>query len=468
MAGPQASIGLVAGETADSTHVVGATTRHLQVVVRDTAGYGVGSVPVQFVSASPSYPYCAFPNGGTSYTVNTGADGVATVALTLPDTSVSCLIEAYAYNLSSGLLSGAPIAFREVVAPAGYDVWVGTADTSWTNPSNWSSGVPSQSTSVFVPFVTTGSGAGTWYPALTAAASVNGLRVEQSARLALHNGALQVYGNIEHVGQGADAWTSPGGGTGYVEMMTPGTQVATSVPVTLLIGDTGMACAGAAPVTVVGIDSAATVEVNCPLALAPTGNNWLTSIGDMTVQHHGTLSLTSSASNVFAKGSLTINSDQSSDGLLTDGAIQVFHNFVEDTVAGVAASYKNFYSTGTVLRMQSSPYGPGIPQTIQFNSNLAQIWTLYAANPSSSVSLASSASTVYNIVNVFSVGTGTGNVTFNIPAGITLNVGSISVGSTGSINVSGLLNSASACDALSLPFIHVLGAGNVTPASCHP
>ncbi|MDE3054217.1 MAG: hypothetical protein KGJ70_10055, partial [Gemmatimonadota bacterium] len=74
----------------------------------------------------------------------------------------------------------------------------------------------------------------------------------------------------------------------------------------------------------------------------------------------------------------------------------------------------------------------------------------------------------YNVQNNLSVSSGNGVESFTIPSGVTLNVGGLSMGSTGRLYVNGTFNSASACDALQLPYI-ILGAnGVITPASCHP
>jgi len=467
--GPAASIGGVAGEVLDSMHTVGATTRQVQVVVKDTAGYGVAGVPVTFAIQNYSTDLCLLPNGSTGYVLNTDAAGIANVTVTLPASTTSCTILAMAYDQGASLLSGAPVTFQEVVAPPSFDVWKGVADTNWTNPSNWSGGVPTQTTSVFIPYVMTSPVHGRHYPSLIAAATVNTLRVDDNVRFELHDFPIQVYGNLERVGSGANTWSSLGGGTGYVEMMTPGKTVGGSIPYKLLIGDTTMACAGAAAVTVIGIDSASVLDVNCPLAISSAPNSWFTSRGDVNVKHHGTLQITGAGTWLYAEGNLNITSDQSSVGLLTGGNIQIYKNFVQDTVPGVAASYTNFVSSGTSVRMQSSPYGVGgVPQTIQFASPQAKFWDLYAANPSSSVSLSSTAAATYTIQGVFSIGTGTGNVAFTIPVGITLNVGTLSLGSTGHLYVNGTFNSGTTCDPLTLPFITVGGSGVITPASCHP
>ena len=465
--GPAANIAPVPGEQLDSTHTVGAATREVQVLVTDAAGYRVTGVPVTFTIQNSSANLCTLPNLGTVYTMPTAANGIAAVQVTLPAGAASCVIQATAYAPSLALLSGAPVTFQEVVAPPSYDVWTGASDTTWTNPGNWSSGaVPTQTTSVFIPYAAT---AGGHYPALAAAASVNSLAVENGTRFELHNNPIYVYGNLDGSALVPDAWSSLGGGSGYVEMMTAGTTIAQSFPYKLAIGDATMSCAGwaTAPVTVVGLDSAAAVDVNCPLMFATIGNNWLTSLGDVNVQHHGTLVMPAGSEWLYVKGNLNITSDQSSNGLLTGGSIQVYGNFVEDTVAGAAASATNFYSTGTSMRMQSSPYGPGTPQTIRFASAQAQLWDLYAANPSSSVALDATASASYTIVGGFSIGTGTGNVAFTIPTGITLNVGSLTLGSTGHLYVNGTFHSGADCSSLTLPFITRGANGAITPASCY-
>ena len=467
VAGPAATMAPSYGEDLDSVHVVGATTRQIQVQLRDTSGFGVGGSSVQFTSSSASIPYCTFPNSGTTYTATSGSDGIASVDVTLPDSSASCVITATAYNQSAQVLSGGPIIFREIVQPAGYDVWMGAADTSWTNASNWSAGVPSSSTPVFIPFATTNAGLGESHPGLAASAAVGTLRMENAARLELHNQALQLYGNLEHSGTGATVWTAQSGGSGYVEMMTPGTNIAASVPYPLHIGDTGMACAGATPVTVSGLDSATTIEVDCPVAVTGGGTNWFTSRGDVNVQHHGTLTMSGSSNWLYVEGNLNITSDQSTNGLLTGGNIQVFHNFVQDTVAGAPASYKNFYSTGTSLLLEN-PSSSGA-QTIQATSDSLQFWTLTAANPNgASVSLGASGATTYHVQSSLGVSSGLGVESFTIPVGVTLDAGYLSMGSTGRLYVNGTFNAASACDAGILAYI-VLGAnGVITPPSCHP
>ncbi|MDE3153440.1 MAG: hypothetical protein KGL93_14440, partial [Gemmatimonadota bacterium] len=469
-AGPAANIAPLAGEALDSTHVEGTSTRQVQVVVTDTAGYPVGGASVTFQITGHSSGQCTLPNGSALQALTANAQGVASVNVSLPSSAASCVIQAFAYDQNSQILPGAPVNFREFVAPPNYDVWTGLADTSWTNAGNWSSGVPTASTSVFVPYFSTFQTWGGHAVGLAAPASVNSIDVENLADVELHNSPLYVYGNLDGVPQTAHAWGSFYGGTGYVEMMTPGSVIAESFPYKLAIGDTNMSCASANPVMVAGIDSAAVVEVNCPLAIANTANTWLTSQGDVNVQHHGTVQITGAATWLYVEGSLNVTSDQSSKGLLTGGSIQVMGaGFSEDTVAGAPASYENFYSTGTGLLMENNPYGAQMAQTIRATSDSARFWSLSAANLSGySAALSSTGAATYNVQNNLSVSSGNGVESFTIPSGVTLNAGGLSMGSTGRLYVNGTFNSASACDALQLPYI-ILGAnGVITPASCHP
>ncbi|MDE3171554.1 MAG: hypothetical protein KGN74_00650, partial [Gemmatimonadota bacterium] len=258
----------------------------------------------------------------------------------------------------------------------------------------------------------------------------------------------------------------------YVEMMTPGTTIAESFPYKLAIGDSTIACAGAAPVTAIGMDSASAIDVNCPLAISATANSWLTSRGDVNVKHHGTIQITGAGTWLYVEGSLNYKSDQSSQGLLTGGSIQVMGpGFYQDTVAGVAASYENFYSTGTTLLLENMPYGPQMNQTIQATSDSLQFWTLSLVNFQGgyTTSLAAPGATAYNVVNGLVVSSsGVSPHFLSIPAGVTLNAGSVVIGSTGHITVSGALNVAGGCSSSIGAFVTVNAGGSVTPASCYP
>ncbi|HUX32726.1 MAG TPA: Ig-like domain-containing protein, partial [Gemmatimonadaceae bacterium] len=89
--GPAASIGVVAGEALDSTHAVGASTRQVQVVVKDAAGFPVMGNAVYFAITNFSTNQCLI-SGSTAQYVYTNAQGVANAVVTLPSSAASCMI----------------------------------------------------------------------------------------------------------------------------------------------------------------------------------------------------------------------------------------------------------------------------------------------------------------------------------------------------------------------------------------
>lgn len=471
-----AQISLVSGPPANMAPVgqggltidpVGTSQATVAVHVTDTASYALGGVPVTYSLTTIGASSCTLADSASSATVNTDASGNATLTFNLPPNATSCQVVAYAYDLAGYMLNGAPVTFTTVVAPAGYSTWTGASDTSWTNAANWQGAVPTQSDSAFLPWATTSGATNGTYPTLNTDAGIGTLMVENGAEFDIHTHTLKVYGDLKAPTPSDVAdWSTNGADTGTVEMMTPGSKVGVLMPTNLMIGDASMACAGAQPVVVVNTVYAARVDVNCPLAGPALASGVLGSSGNLNIMHHGTLSMTGSGF-LTVEGNFNVTSDQSSEGLLTNGTIWVAGNFMQDTVPGVAASYKNFFSTGTALIMDNE--SDTTARTITATSSQAQFWNVTAeASGPGSVNLSPNASTTYTIKGSLTVMGSSGVEGFNVPAGITLNVGSLVLNSTSLLTVNGTLNSAAECDASLLTYILVGVNGIVTPASCHP
>ncbi|HVZ76959.1 MAG TPA: Ig-like domain-containing protein, partial [Gemmatimonadaceae bacterium] len=459
--GPAASLGVPMGESLDSTHVVGATTRQVAVLATDTSRYGVGGVPVTFTLTGTGST-CQLPGNASSYTTNTSASGQAFATISLQAAAGSCAIVATSTAVPSQVVT-----FRELVVPPNHDTWLGLQDNNWQNAANWStSAVPTAADSVFVPYALTYGAFGGNAPMLGAAADVATLLVENGAQLDLNGYAMNVHGNL---GNGtSSAWTTATQDRGSIVMLAPGASVAGVLPYKLVIGDGTAACPGGAPVKASGTLSADSLVINCPFDV---NGVTLNVSGDMTVTHHGILQATTGNPQMFVGRNFTVNSDQASTNLMTAGDLQIVGNFVEDTVATMPGSYHNFDpGAGFSVTMREYGYNYGSPASISFTSPYAQFGALYIAQGGSTVTLNGSNGQAYTVNGLLSIGnTIYPPATLVIPAGITLNVQStFSIGSNGRVQVSGAMHLAQTWQCQVQSFVTMLGSGTVTPACSTP
>ena len=83
---------------------------------------------------------------------------------------------------------------NSIGGPKAWDVWNGSQSTNWTDPLNWSAGVPDASTNVKI------SDAASNFPVITSPAYCRDLEITSSALLTLANAALIISGNITNNG----------------------------------------------------------------------------------------------------------------------------------------------------------------------------------------------------------------------------------------------------------------------------
>jgi hypothetical protein len=198
--------------------------------------------------------------------------------------------------------------------PAGSGIiWNGSADTSWTNPLNWTpSQVPGSGDTVTIP-------ASTPNPAHAAGnRSVKSITVNSSALFFLDGFTLTVGGDVQATSQiqnGALVMTGPGTLSGSVPALTVNGAI-TAAGVTIVTGSVTISGAGA--------------------NLTMNGQT-VTVTGGVTTQSGGTLTMTNSSDALVALNGFAFNGGDET-GKLTAGVIQSQASFQVPAASGFVAS----------------------------------------------------------------------------------------------------------------------------------
>lgn len=229
----------------------GASHRHApRRVLLDDSDNPVFGEKVTFTAASGS---CALHGNAASVDVVTDSSGVAALdSLALPASAAgSCHLEAKDVNFP-GAGSARFVAIGKPKKTT--HVWVGRADTVWSNPANWYDSVAAndQAHNVFIP-----SGVGR-QPKLTSAATTGDLVLESGANVDIRgtSGGLAAFGDVDANGGSIS--------NGTLALRGSGKTVRGTLP-SVLVGQSGCSASTAAYTLSDSTTIAGDLVTNCPL-----------------------------------------------------------------------------------------------------------------------------------------------------------------------------------------------------------